>query len=152
MIQNSLLLVMAILIFIPLAVVGLIYTTVKHVILWDYSIVRQFAPLLKNVSLILDGLCNSVAGELLNDFLIKKTKKDSLYKVAYKYGKWYDTISEVTGINEKRKVLNSIGIRLTKLLSVVLDNNHSINAINTNRKYPSYTETENENENDNYKL
>lgn len=130
---NTLLFFGAIISFIPLSVIGVIYTFIKHIIKLDYSINRQFAPILLNFSLILDGLANSMAGELLNDILIiyKKGK-------TYKYGKWYDTISEVTGINEERETLNKRGKVFTKFLSFVLNENHSISAINKNRPYPPF--------------
>jgi len=120
----------AIIAFIPLCFIGFFYTTIKHIIRWDYKPSKQFFPIFHNIALVLDGFANSVAGELLNDTLI-------IYKKgAYKYGKWYDTISEVTGVNEERGRLNKKGLWFTKMLGIVLNDNHSILAINRNRKYP----------------
>ena len=78
-------------IFLLLFVAGFSYTLVKHVIKWDYNISRQFIPILRSVNLVFDGLANAGAGELLNDVL--KIKNDHA-----RYGRWYETISAITGL------------------------------------------------------
>ncbi|WP_268848158.1 hypothetical protein [Flavobacterium aestivum] len=82
--------IVAILVFPLLFTLGLIYTSAKHIWKFDYSFSKQFTPILRSVNLILDGLANAGAGEMLND----------VYKVSglIKYGKWYQTISAVTGL------------------------------------------------------
>lgn len=127
----------AIIAFIPLCIVGFLYTTIKHIIRLDYRPSKQFFPIFHNIALVLDGFANSVAGELLNDTLLIKDKLLRYTRGVYKYGKWYDTISEVTGVNEERQTLNTYGLWFTKMLGIVLNDNHSILAINRNRKYPS---------------
>jgi len=132
--------------FPPLIVLGLFYPFVKHFV-WkmvrlqkpDYSIKKHFLPIFMVLALILDKLANAIAGELLNDTLLKKDPRHVYHKQAYKYGKTYDTISEVTGVNEIRKTLNKFGVWFTKMLGVVLNDNHSILSMNLNRKYPPHT-------------
>ncbi len=139
-IVTIILFIAAVVAFIPLCVIGFVYTTFKHVMRWDYSLKKQFWPIFQNLSLILDGLANSFAGELLNDILIKLVDQ-KWHPEAYKYGKWYDTISEVTGVNEERGTLNALGVLFTRLLGRILNDNHSILAINRNRTYPAHTKT-----------
>lgn len=95
-------------------------------------------PILKSVALIFDGLANAGCGELLNDLLIKKAG-DDFHPKAYKYGKWHDTISEVTGINYMRKVLKKIGIWFKNLLDILLfEKDHAVKAIMENKYYTTY--------------
>ncbi len=135
LLQSIAFLIMAILVFPLLSVVGIIYTTIKHIVKWDYSLSKQLSPIVKSTALILDGLANACSGELLNDTLLKKKKNRELYSRTYKYGKWDDAISEVTGVNEKRGVLNKLGEDVTDLLSFVLEQNHSINSIDEDKNY-----------------
>ena len=90
-ITDVVLLLLSYVVFIPLSLVGIVYTAFKHLFVkFDYSISKQFGSVVKAITLINDGLANASAGELLND----------LIKPAYvKYGKWDQTISAVTGIN-----------------------------------------------------
>lgn len=85
------LMIIGIPIFLTLFIVGIFYTLGKHVIKWDYSISRQFTPILRSINLVFDGLANAGAGELLNDSF--KIKNDFA-----RYGKWYETISAITGL------------------------------------------------------
>lgn len=124
-----------VIIFSLLSAIGFIYTLIKHIIKWDYSIKKQFLPIFKNLALIFDGFANATAGELLRDLLLKKKKNGEFYKGTYKYGKWHDTISAVTGVNEKRGKLNKLGKRFTAMLSFVLGNKHAIEAIVKDRNY-----------------
>ena len=84
-------LIAAVIIFPLLFIIGFAYTFGKHIIKWDYSISRQFMPIIRSISLVFDGLANAGAGELLNDAL--KIKNEHA-----RYGKWYETISAVTGL------------------------------------------------------
>lgn len=77
-------------IFLSLTIIGLIYTFLKHVIHWDYSVRKQLQPMVRSMTLALDGLACACAGELLNDAL--------KIKGSIKYGLWYQTISAVTGL------------------------------------------------------
>jgi len=104
-----------------------------------YSFSKYFLPVFKWAALTLDQFANACAGALLNDFFIKKDVRFGYARNAYKYGKPYDTISEVTGINEERGCLNKYGLWFTKALGIVLNDNHSILAINRNRNYPAHT-------------
>ncbi|KFF13127.1 hypothetical protein IW15_10215 [Chryseobacterium soli] len=101
--------VLGIPIFLLLFVSGFFYTVIKHTLKWDYSISRQFTPILRSINLVFDGLANAGAGELLNDVL--KVKNDYA-----RYGKWYETISAVTGLLKQyekdswlRRLLNILG-------------------------------------------
>jgi hypothetical protein len=134
-IKILILLVAGTIVFSTVFVVGVLYTTIKHLIKLDYSFNKQFFPILTSITLIFDGLANAGAGEMFNDTMLRRKKNKELYKETYKYGKWHDTISEVTGINEKRGVLSKAGLRFTALLSFVLGHDHSIEAINKDRLY-----------------
>lgn len=76
--------------FIILFIIGIIYTILKHLLKFDYSPNKQLQPIIRSVTLALDGLACSGSGELLNDIL-KITGK-------IKYGNWNQTISAVTGL------------------------------------------------------
>ena len=136
----------ALIAFPPLIVLGFVYPVAKHLIVPllklrrpDYSLKKHFFPIFKLFALILDQLANAIAGELLNDILLKKDSETIYHPDAYKYGKPYDTISEVTGVNELRESLNVWGRKFSALLGVVLNENHSVLAINKNRTYPRHT-------------
>ena len=134
--------------FPPLIVIGFFYPMFKYLVMPlmrlerpTYSLKKHFFPIFKVFALILDQTANAIAGGLLNDCLLKREVDGTYHKKAYKYGKPYDTISEVTGINEEREALNKFGIWFTKALGVVLNDNHSILAINRDRNYPPHTKT-----------
>lgn len=77
--------------FIPLSIIGVMYTLFKHIFVnRDYSISRQFGVIIRAITLFNDALFNVSGGELLNDILKPKFSK---------YGKWYETVSAVTGVN-----------------------------------------------------
>jgi len=76
--------------FIILFIIGIIYTFLKHLLKFDYSPNKQLYPIIRSITLALDGLACSGSGELLNDIL-KITGK-------IKYGNWNQTISAVTGL------------------------------------------------------
>lgn len=106
--------------FTIVAVVGILYTFFKHLLIKrDYAIKRQFLPILRNLNLCFDGFANASAGELLNDtYKIPKNSK-------IKYGRWYETISAVTGLI----YLHIKKIKLRNFLNAVLGKNHCENAI-----------------------
>ncbi len=79
-------------IFPLLGIVGFLYTLLKHIFVKrDYSISKQLTPMIRSINLASDGLANAGAGELLNDVF----KIEDGYII--RYGKWYQTISAVTG-------------------------------------------------------
>jgi len=110
-------------IFSLLFVVGVLYTFVKHIKNWDYSISRQFTPILRSINLVFDGLANAGAGELLNDVFKIKNK-------FVRYGKWYETISAVTGLIKQYEK----DTWLRKFLEI-LGKNHSEEAVTEMQKY-----------------
>lgn len=90
LIKIVLLSIVAILFFSAVGLVGVVYSLIKHLFFkFDYSSSRQLKPIIKSIILLFDGFANAGAGEFLND----------CYKPIVKYGKWYHTISAVTGIN-----------------------------------------------------
>lgn len=117
------LLVIGGIVFIPLFVVGVLYTFGKHVCRWDYSPVKQIVPVLRNIVLVLDGLANAGAGELLNDaFKIKGI---------IRYGRWNQTISAVTGL-----IYTYVkDTRFRRTLDKVLGKNHCTDAITEQDNY-----------------
>jgi hypothetical protein len=110
-------------VFLLFFVVGFLYTTGKHIYKLDYSMSKQFMPIIRSVTLLFDGLANAGAGELLND----------VYKVDgnIKYGKWYQTISAVTGL----LLLHVNDIKLRLFLDKALGENHCVEAISEEDKY-----------------
>ena len=109
--------------FITVFVSGVIYTFIKHVIKFDYSIVQQTQPLLRSINLTFDGLANAGGGEMLNDIMKIKGQ--------IKYGKWYQTISAVTGLI---KVYEK-DTKLRKTLDSILGKNHCTDAITESDNY-----------------
>lgn len=112
-------------VFLVVAVLGVVYTTIKHLCLMDYSMKKQFLPILRSLILAVDGFANASAGEILNDTL--KVPKISQIK----YGKWYQTISAVTGI---LKVYGDKDTWLRKFLKI-LGKNHCEDAITEMEHY-----------------
>lgn len=117
------LLVIGGIIFIVLFVFGSIYTFVKHVVKWDYSGRKQLQPIIRSVTLALDGLACAGAGELLNDTL--KIKGE------IRYGKWYQTISAITGLIQ----IYEKDTWLRRLLDRTLGKNHCEEAITEQDKF-----------------
>ena len=105
-------------IFLIVFIVGVLYTFGKHVKNLDYSISRQFTPILRSINLVFDGLANAGAGELLND--VFKIKNEFA-----RYGKWYQTISAVTGLVK----IYEKDTKLRRFLDKILGKNHCIDAI-----------------------
>ena len=104
-------------VFPSLFFLGLFYTFGKHFWQLDYSLSKQLAPIIRSTNLLLDGFANAGAGELLND----------VYKVngVIQYGKWYQTISAVTGL----LLLHEKDTKLRKFLDKVLGRDHCTDAI-----------------------
>ncbi len=119
-IKELLLLIASILFFLPMALVGFIYTFIKHLIKWDYSLEKQLSPIIRGITLSIDGFANSASGELLNDTIKPKIK----------YGKWYQTISAVSGINQYK----DFDSRLRALTDVALGHFHCRDAVQENDK------------------
>jgi hypothetical protein len=113
------LIVGGLLIFPLFFVIGFCYTFFKHLLRLDYSVSKHLTPIIRSFNLAMDGLACAGAGELLNDFY--KIPKDSIVR----YGKWYQTISAVTGI---LKVYANRDLPLRKRLEI-LGKNHCEEAI-----------------------
>lgn len=107
-------------IFPILCIIGFIYSTIKHLFIkFDYSLSKQFTPILRSINLAADGLANAAGGELLNDTLKVQ------HQAKIRYGKWYQTISAVTGL---RKVFDNQDTWLRRFLEI-LGKNHCEEAI-----------------------
>lgn len=124
LLHEILLLFIGIPVFLFVALLGLVYTFIKHCIHLDYSIPKQLTPIVRSTNLCVDGFSNSCAGELLNDLL--------KVKGIIRYGKWYQTISSVTGL---RFVYEYVDNFLRKLLDKVLGKNHCVKAITKEDNY-----------------
>ncbi|WP_348814049.1 hypothetical protein [Flavobacterium maritimum] len=98
-------------------VLGFLYTTAKHIWKLDYSLSKQLTPIIRSITLLSDGLANAGAGEMLND----------VYGIEgnIKYGKWYQTISAVTGL----LLLHVKDTKLRRFLDKVLGRDHCVEAI-----------------------
>lgn len=110
-------------IFIVLSVIGIVYTLFKHILKGDYKLDKQLKPLTRSLTLALDGIACAGAGELLNDSLRIKGK--------IKYGKWYQTISAITGLINKYEK----DTWLRRFLDKVLGKNHCDEAISEEDKF-----------------
>lgn len=104
-------------IFLIIAIVGVIYTFIKHLIKQDYSVSKQLIPIVHVITVLFDCFANAGAGELIND----------LYKISgnIKYGKGHQTISAVTGII----FLKTKDTPLRRFLDKLLGKNHCVDAI-----------------------
>lgn len=107
-------------------IIGVIYSFIKHLFFkFDYSVSKQLTPIIRSMTLASDGLANAGGGEMLNDAL--KVKQEALIK----YGKWYQTISAVTGL---RKVYDNEDTWLRRFLKI-LRKNHCEEAITEEEKF-----------------
>jgi hypothetical protein len=121
-----LIMIISFIIFPLLFVMGISYTFGKHIWDLDYSVSRQLQPIVRSISLSLDGLACAGSGELLNDIL-KITG-------SIKYGKWYQSISAVTGliyIYEKDTWLR----RFLDKAFRIFEKDHCIKSISDQDKY-----------------
>ena len=123
LIKEILFLIAGVIIFTILFVVGFIYTTFKHIKKLDYSLTKQLSPIVRSITLLFDGLANAGAGELLNDVFKVEGK--------IKFGKWYQTISAITGLLH----IYVKEIKLRVFLDKVLGRNHCIEAISEEDKF-----------------
>lgn len=78
-------------------------------------------------ALVYDQLANVWMKEILNDHCIQKDPFGS--PIGYPYGDEDDTISDVTGRNERDGTLTKFGWGFTKFLSFVFGKGHSIESI-----------------------
>jgi len=120
LIKEIVLFVFASVIFIIVAIIGVLYSAIKHAFFkLDYSLSRQLTPIVRSATLVTDGFANAGAGELLNDLL----KIDESEKI--RYAKWYQTISAVTGL----RYLFVKDNKFRRLVDKILGKNHCVNAI-----------------------
>lgn len=110
-------------VFIIVFVIGFIYTFFKHLLKFDYSPNKQIQPIIRSVTLALDGLACSGSGELLNDILKIRGR--------IKYGNWNQTISAVTGL----VLIYEKDTWLRIFLDKVLGKDHCIEAISQQDKF-----------------
>ena len=118
--EIGLLIVGGLIIFPLVSIIGIIYSFIKHLFSKrDYSLSKHLNPIIRSITLASDGVACAAGGEMLNDAL--KVKQGALIK----YGKWYQTISAVTGL---RKVYDNEDSWLRRFLKV-LGKNHCEEAI-----------------------
>jgi len=110
----------AFVVFTILSVFGFLYTLFKHIIKRNYSANKQLAPIFRGNSLASDGKANCSAGELLTDLFVKEG--------GIKYGKWFNTISRITGENFLNGTLTEKGIKFKNFLDFCLGKDHCVNA------------------------
>lgn len=91
LILEIILLIIGFFVFGIVAILGVIYTFIKHSIKMDYSARKQLVPIVRSLNLAQDGFANAAAGELLNDAL--KIPDGNI-----RYGSWNETISAITGL------------------------------------------------------
>ena len=97
-----------------IAMVGFVYSFVKHAFFkFDYSAKKHLKPIIRILTLLSDGGANALGGEMINDIL--ETKEGEI-----KHGKWYQTISSVTGL---RKIFNNRDSKLRRFLNKI-DKDH----------------------------
>lgn len=102
------------------SVFGFIYTLIKYLIKKDFkSIYFYLENILYKSTAIQDQLSNVIAGELLNDTLVDKSKE------FLSYGDERDTISRNTGENLINNSLSNTGLRFNAGLDLFLGLNHS---------------------------
>ncbi|SHG27399.1 hypothetical protein SAMN05444388_10291 [Flavobacterium johnsoniae] len=89
----------------------------------DYNISKQLLPIIRSMTLALDGLACSGSGELLNDVLRIKGR--------IRYGKWYKTISAITGLI----MIYEKDTWFRRFLDKVLGKNHCTEAISEEDKF-----------------
>jgi len=130
LIKELFLFVFASIIFIIVAIVGVLYSAIKHLFFkLDYSLSRQLTPIVRSATLVTNSFANASAGELINDLL----KIDKSEKI--KYGKWYQAISAVTGL----RYLFAKDSKFRRLLDKILGKNHCVDAVTEqDRFYYSY--------------
>lgn len=103
--------------------IGIIYTFFKHLVKFDYSPTKQLQPIIRSITLALDGLACAGAGELLNDSL--------KINGHIKYGKWFQTISATTGLIR----IYEKDTWLRKFLDNTLGKNHCDEAISDQDRF-----------------
>lgn len=115
------LLIIGFFVFGMVAILGVIYTFVKHIIKGDYSIRKQLVPIVRSINLAQDGVANAAGGELLNDAL--KIPEGNI-----RYGQWFETISAMSGLLFQYVKDTWLRRFLDKAFSI-FEKNHCTNAI-----------------------
>ena len=113
-------------VFLIYSILGWAYSLGLHLWLKDFSLKKFVSPIVRVFTLLFDGLANALGGELLNHFLKPKIK----------FGKWWQTISAITGINylhnKKYGITNKKIDKFRNILNKILGKNHCENAITDN--------------------
>jgi len=131
-----LLLVFAVIVFTLISGIGIIATVILGLFFWwrnknfvkmlllipriIYQIWIAIKYLICQIALTIDLIGNALAGELI-EYIIT-SERNTLF------GKGNVTISASVGDLELRKNLNKRGLKFTKLLSYIFEENHSVNA------------------------
>ena len=107
-------------VFAPL---GIMFTIIKSAILLDIDYIKDYFI---KMAISLDQFGNVTMAKLFNILLIKSSSK-------HLFGNPDETISSVLGKNKINCTLAPLGILLDSILNR-LDNNHSINSIETKKR------------------
>jgi len=103
-------------VFIPLSVIGGFYTAFSNIREAWYAIgTRMYKS-----AVSIDQYANIWVGDVLNKVMITEE--------GYQYGDEDDTISDITGRNERDGTLTKAGQRFTKILNI-LGKDHSLESI-----------------------
>lgn len=113
-------LVLAIILLIILLVPGIITTLAQYMYRPGQALWR-FSEVMKQTALSIDGLGNVLLGAFLNAVFCKQD--------GHRYGRWYETISQVTGENELRGTLTKPGIGFKNFLNWLFEPDHCRNAV-----------------------
>lgn len=107
-------------VFTLFSIFGFLHTIFKYLVKRDFkSIYFYLENIIYKTVAIQDQLSNVIAGELLNDTLVDKTKD------FYSFGSERDTISRVTGENLLNNSLSDTGLRFNAGLDFFLGLKHS---------------------------
>lgn len=121
--------VLAVVLFILLLPIAIVYSIVKYTVLLFVNPNRVYKGLSKlfiSLALSIDQLGNVMLQAPMNDLMVRKN--------GHKYGDEDETISQVAGENKLLNASTKWGILFTKILDFIFEDNHVINAVNYHRK------------------
>lgn len=113
-------LVLAIVLLVLLLIPGILTTLAQYIYRPGQALWR-FSEVMKQTALSIDGLGNVLLGAFLNAVFCKKD--------GHRYGRWYETISQVTGENELKGTLTRQGVGFKNFLNWLFEPDHCRNAV-----------------------
>ncbi len=106
---NFLLLIIAVLLFVPIATAGFVYAILKHAIKGIFTFLGEYFWL---AALSLDQSGNAICSHLFNDVLLKEDPGKL-------FGNPDETVSHVLGVNKEAGTLNFVGKGLSWILNKI---------------------------------